>query len=68
MRVPTLILVVVFYDDATTPKGPGCDDGTHLRKRDFAVVPVMPTRNLQSGRNPFSIGIYYYFEFLTLLL
>ena len=24
--------------------GPVCDEGTHLRLRDFAVVPLMPTR------------------------
>ena len=31
-----------FYD-ATTAKGPGCDEGANLRLRDFAVVPLMPT-------------------------
>ena len=25
-------------------KGPGCDEGTNLRLRDFVVVPLMPTR------------------------
>ena len=41
-RVPTFVLL--FYDDATSAKRPGCDEGTNLRLRDFAVVPLMPTR------------------------
>ena len=41
-RVPTFVWL--FRDDATTAKGPGCDEGTNLRLRDFAVVPLMPTR------------------------
>ena len=42
-RVPTF--VCLFRDDATTAKGPGCHEGTNLRLRDFAVVPLMPTRD-----------------------
>ena len=34
----------LFLDDATTVTGPVCDEGTNLRLRDFAVVPLMPTR------------------------
>ena len=30
-------------------KGPGCDEGTNLRLRDFAVVPLMPTLATASG-------------------
>ena len=41
-RVPTF--VCIFRDDATTAKGPGCDEGTNLHLRDFADVPLMPTR------------------------
>ena len=41
-RVPTF--VCLFRDDATTARGPGCDEGTHLRQRDFVEVPLMPTR------------------------
>ena len=41
-RVPTFVWL--FRDVATTAKGPGCDEGTNLRWRDFAVVPLMPTR------------------------
>ena len=41
-RVPTFVWL--FRDDATTAKGPGCDEGTNLRQRDFAVVSLMPTR------------------------
>ena len=33
----------LFRDDATTAKGPGCDEGTNLRLRDFVVVLLMPT-------------------------
>ena len=40
-RVPTFVLL--FCDDATSAKRPGCDEGTNLRLRDFAVVPLMPT-------------------------
>ena len=36
--------VWLFRDDATVAKGPGYDEGTNLRLRDFAVVPLMPTR------------------------
>ena len=43
-RVPTF--VCLFRDDATTAKGPGCDEGTNLRLRDFAVVPPMHTREI----------------------
>ena len=42
MRVPTFC--VALHEDATTTKGPGCDEGTNLRLRDFAEVPLMPTR------------------------
>ena len=41
-RVPTFVWL--FRDDATTAKGPVCDEGTNLRLRDFAVVPLTPTR------------------------
>ena len=41
-RVPTFVWL--FRDDATTAKGHGCDEGTNFRLRDFAVVPLMPTR------------------------
>ena len=41
-RVPTFVWL--FHDVATTAKGPGCDEGTNLRRRDFAVVPLMPNR------------------------
>ena len=41
-RVPTFVWLLC--DDATNAKGPGCDEGTNLRWRDFAVVPLMPTR------------------------
>ena len=44
-RVPTFVWL--FRDVATTAKGPGCDEGTNLRSRDFAVVPLMPTRALR---------------------
>ena len=43
-----LPMFVFFRDGATTAKGPGCDEGTNLRLRDFAVVPLMPTRDFQS--------------------
>ena len=42
-RVPTFVWL--FGDDATTAIGPVCDEGTNLRLRDFAVVPLMPTRD-----------------------
>ena len=42
MRVPTFVWL--FCDDATTGKGPGCDEGINLRLRDLAVVLLMPTR------------------------
>ena len=41
VKVPTF--VCLFRDDATNPKGQGCDEGTILRLRDFAVVPLMPS-------------------------
>ena len=41
-RVPTVVWL--FRDDATTAKGTGCNEGTNLRLREFAVVPLMPTR------------------------
>ena len=47
-RVPTFVWL--FRDVATTAKGPGCDEGTNLRLRDFAVVPLMPTREYQSNK------------------
>ena len=47
-RVPTLVWS--FCDDATTAKGLGCDEGTNLRLRDFAVVPLMPT-HAKIGQN-----------------
>ena len=52
--------VWLFRDDATTAKGPVCDEGTNLRLRDFAVVPLMPTRDDPNNRmkilfNMFSI-------------
>ena len=43
-RIPTFVLL--FPGDATSAKSPGCDEGTNLRLRDFAVVPLMPTRVL----------------------
>ena len=43
-RVPTFVLL--FCDDAASAKRSGCDEGTNLRLRDFAVVPLMPTRVL----------------------
>ena len=43
-RAPTF--VCLFRDDATSANGPGCDEGTNLRLRDFAVVPLMPTREM----------------------
>ena len=42
-RVPTF--VCLFRDNATTAKGPGCDEATNLRLRTFTVVPLMPTRD-----------------------
>ena len=33
--------VWLFRDDATSAKGPGCDEGTNLRLRDFALVPLI---------------------------
>ena len=50
VRVPTFVWL--FRDVATTAKGPGCDEGTNLRWRDFAVVLLMPTR----VSYPLSIG------------
>ena len=41
-RVPTFVLL--FPGDATSEKGPVCDEGTNECLRDFAVVPLMPTR------------------------
>ena len=41
--VPTFVWL--FPDDATTAKGPGCDEGTNLHLCDFEVVPLMPTRD-----------------------
>ena len=38
----------VMYITALTAKCPGSDEGTNLRQRDFAVVPLMPVRALQS--------------------
>ena len=43
-REPAFIWL--FRDDATTAKGPVCDEGTNLRSRDLAVVPLTPTRDL----------------------
>ena len=43
-RVPTFVWL--FRDDATTAKGPVCDEGTQLRLRDFVEVPLMPTREV----------------------
>ena len=43
-RVP--IFVWLFRDDATTAKGPVCDEGTNLRLRDLALIPLMPTHAL----------------------
>ena len=43
-RVPTIVWLV--RDDSTTANGPGCDEGTNLRLRDFTVVPLMPTLDL----------------------
>ena len=43
-RVPNF--VSLFCDDANSAKRPGCDEGTNLRLRDFAVVPLMPTRDV----------------------
>ena len=44
MTAPTVpTFVWLFRDDATTAKGP---EGTNLRLRDYAVVPLMPTRKL----------------------
>ena len=40
-RVPTFVWL--FHDDTTIARGPGCDEGTNLRLRDFAVVQLMPT-------------------------
>ena len=37
--------VYSFYDDATTAKGPACDDGTNSSYHDFAVVPVNTTHD-----------------------
>ena len=48
-RVPTFVWL--FRDDATTMKGPGCDEGTNLRFHDFAVVLLMPTRDIISEPN-----------------
>ena len=48
MRVPTF--VCLFRDDATTAKGPGCDEGANLRLRDFEVFRLMPTRDLGTFR------------------
>ena len=45
-RVPTFVWL--FRDDATIAKGPGCDEGTNLRLRDFAVDPLIPTRVLET--------------------
>ena len=39
--------VCLFGDNATTAKGPRCDEGTNLRLREYAVVPLMPTRGIQ---------------------
>ena len=50
-RVPTFVWL--FRDNATTAKGPGYDEGTNLRLRDFAAVPLMPTRvPCLLGRDP----------------
>ena len=46
-RVPTFVWL--FLDDATTAKGPGCDEGTNLRLCDFGVVLLMPTRVKTEG-------------------
>ena len=46
--VPTFVWL--FRDVATTAKGPGCDEGTNLHRRDFAVVPLMPTRVIQTEK------------------
>ena len=50
--------VCLFRDDASIAKGPGCDEGTNLRLRDFAVVPLMPTRGIanQTTRCIFTPG------------
>ena len=45
-RVPTFVWL--FRDDATTAKGPGCDEGTNLRFHDFAVFSLMPTWKMQT--------------------
>ena len=44
VRVPTFVWL--FRDDATTAKGPRCDEGTNLRLRDFEAVLLMPTHVL----------------------
>ena len=53
-KVPTFIWL--FHNHATTAKGPECDEGTNSRLRDFAVVPLMPTRVLASRSKSVDTG------------
>ena len=57
-RVPSFVWL--FRDVATTVKGPGCDKETNLRWRDFAVVPLMPTRAKESNQKNKSIKIVHF--------
>ena len=43
-RVPTFVLL--FCDDATSVKCPGCDEVTNLRLHDLGVAPLMPTHEI----------------------
>ena len=54
--------VWLFRDDATTAKGPGCDEGTNLR--DFVVVPLMPTCGEGGGGDNDVLKIFFYFLYV----
>ena len=41
-------------------KGPRCDEGTNLRLRDFAVVPLMPTHDRAIKAKDFSIKLWLF--------
>ena len=67
-KVPSFVYEI--FDEATTATGPGCGEGTDLRLRDFAVVPLMPARDYcHFGNNLFIyLFIYLFITFLFIYL
>ena len=48
-KVPNFVYEI--FDEVTTATGPGCGEGTNLRLRDLAVVPLMPTHELNKVKS-----------------